>query len=72
MLITVFLFGGTTELALDALDIDMNVDEEEYMKRESKNFKFGLLDAFGESIFLVSSCPLVVSFRKRAAESIFQ
>ena len=32
VLVTVFFLGGTTELALRALDIDMNVDEDMYME----------------------------------------
>ena len=36
VLITTFVLGGTTELALKCLGIEMGVDEEDYLKRLSK------------------------------------
>lgn len=56
VLVTVFLLGGTTEIALDALDIDVDVDEEEYMKNESEHLNFGLLDTFEKRYV----CPYVI------------
>lgn len=56
VLVTVFLLGGTTEIALDALDIDVDVDEEEYMKHESEHLNFGVLDTFDKRYV----CPCVI------------
>lgn len=50
ILVTVFLFGGTTELALQYLDIQMNVDENEYNLKQKVNpsNNYGILETIGE------------------------
>lgn len=36
VLVTVFILGGTTEVVLGALEIEMNVDEDKYMQEQSR------------------------------------
>jgi len=47
VLITTFFFGGTTEIALDILNIDVGVDEEEYI-RETGGKRAGFVQTFEE------------------------
>ena len=46
VLTTTFLFGGTTEIALDVLKIDVNVDEDEYLKKTGGGKKAGIIQTF--------------------------
>ena len=46
VLTTTFLFGGTTEIALDVLEIDVNVDEDEYLKQTGGEKKAGIIRTF--------------------------
>jgi sodium/hydrogen exchanger 8 len=46
VLTTTFLFGGTTEIALDVLEIDVNVDEDEYLKQIGGGKKAGIIRTF--------------------------
>lgn len=46
VLTTTFLFGGTTEMALGVLSIDIDVGEEEYLKQTSRGKKAGIIQTF--------------------------
>lgn len=46
VLTTTFLFGGTTEIALGVLNIDVDVDEEQYLKQTSSGKKAGIIQTF--------------------------
>jgi sodium/hydrogen exchanger 8 len=48
VLTTNFLFGGTTEMALGVLNIDIGVDEEEYSKQTDGGKKAGIIRTFEE------------------------
>jgi len=56
VLVTVFLLGGATEVALNVLNIDMGVDEDEYTRAEGERLNFGILGLFEERYV----CPFVV------------
>lgn len=47
VLVTVCLFGGTTEILLDALRIDLGIDEDEYQRGEGRQ-SFGIIQTFEE------------------------
>lgn len=47
VLITVFLLGGTTEVMLKTLKIDMDVDEGRYMENQGDRFEKGFFQTFG-------------------------
>uniref|UniRef100_A0A7R9VCW2 Uncharacterized protein n=1 Tax=Pseudictyota dubia TaxID=2749911 RepID=A0A7R9VCW2_9STRA len=65
VLVTVFLLGGTTEIALSALDIDVDIDEEEYMKSESERLNFGFLNKLEDKYI----CPYVIRDYSRSCQS---
>ena len=46
VLTTTFLFGGTTEIALGVLNIDVDVDEEDYLQQMSGGNKAGIIRTF--------------------------
>lgn len=46
VLTTTFLFGGTTEIALGVLNIDVDVDEEEFLKQTSSGKKARIFQTF--------------------------
>jgi sodium/hydrogen exchanger 8 len=48
VLFTVFVFGCTTELALNLFRIEMNVDEEKYMEDNETLVKMDFINSFGK------------------------
>ena len=53
VLITVFLFGGTTECMLNFLHIDMDIDEDQYIQNEETHEKMSFLRKFGKSMIII-------------------
>lgn len=52
VLLTVFLLGGATEWALDKLDIEMNVNEAEFLKEELATHEDNIIDKIEKKYFL--------------------
>jgi len=48
VLFTVFVFGCTTEVALNFLQIEMNVDEEKYMEDNETMVKMNFINSYGK------------------------
>jgi NhaP-type Na+/H+ or K+/H+ antiporter len=48
VLFTVFVFGCTTEIALNFFQIEMHVDEEKYMEDNETLVKMDFINSFGK------------------------